>query len=416
MNTESQVSFGTSVSNYRIIGIPTGSAQVSQVFPELQSADQGDNWRVVSYANGNISDLATNSSMTAGRGYWFLSSESTTISLGGLPPVQDAEFNIQLGTEWNLISNPFLESLNVSDAIAYNVSQGFIADGDVSSLFAYNENVINSLDVFQGGWIRNTTGSTLSLILPNPSSNAFGRLVDVGQTVEDSWFADEENWQLILYMQDGERISNLSAVGMRSDALQGLDRNDLLAPPLISDELSFRMSEENGLVRNFKPLASGHAWSYQITAPLHDRVLLSWDAAVVSQLGKGLYIYDPVRKVSYDMSIVNAVELSAGASFEVLYGDEISTQSIRVPLTIYPNPAVEEVAVQFYVESENEEISAKLTIFDIDGKEIMEVEESFSNRSVATFEIDKLNLSSGTYMIQVGYDGKNSHTEKLIVR
>lgn len=416
INTASSVSFGTSVSNYRIIGVPATSASVSTVFPDLSSVDQLTGWRIVSYSNGSFSDLNTNSTMTAGRGYWFLSSESTRIELGGLTPIQTAEVNVQLVSGWNLISNPFLETLDVSQAIAFNVDQGVISSDDVSSVFSYNESITSSLPVFQGGWIQNRTSGNLTLRLPNPSSTSSSRQAPEPQNVENSWYADSENWQLILHMQNGDRTSNLCAVGMRPDALPDADHTDLFGPPLIAAENSFRIVESSGLVRNFKPYSQAQEWDFSITAPAYNFVTLSWDTGIASSIDQKLYLYDPIENVSYNMAAINAVQLPANSSFQVLLGDAIDHTTIGIPLMVYPNPASDVLYVEFFVEGEEKEIQVEMTIFGLDGSEIAKRNEQFLPNSFGRFEINDLNLSSGIFFIQVNYNGRSSQPQKLIVK
>ncbi len=303
----------------------------------------------------------------------------------------------------------------MSTVTDYNVAEGNIQDGDVS-FFAYNENTLSSLEVFEGGWVRNSTGGSLTLSLPNPSSNALGRVVEDDKGIGKSWFESAANWQLILYMKDGERVSNLGAVGMRPDATGGLDKTDLVAPPLVDATLSFRMVDGLGISRNFKPLQAGQEWDYSIAAPLHNRVTISWDDETVSKLNDKLYLYDPVSNVSYNMSAINSIELPATSSFKVVYGDAVDEATIHVPILVYPNPTQDVVSVQFFPEGDDVEISAKLTIFGMDGRVMREVKQQFYTETVGTFDLENLELSSGTYLIQVNYGERTSQPEKLIIK
>ncbi len=416
VDASSSLGNGNTVLDYRITGMPTQSVQVSSAFPSLASADRLTGWRIVSYSNGNFSDLSTSSNMTAGRGYWFLSTVSTSVDPGPLTPILQPEVTVQLNSGWNLISNPFLESLDFSEVITYNIDQGVISDTDLSSLFAYNENIITSLSVFQGGWIENTTGSSISLRVPNPSSVVSTGRISNERNALHSWVDDRENWQLILHLQSKNRSSNLGAVGMRTGSTEGEDYGDLSAPPLIAPEASFRIIEETGLIRNFKPYKPAQTWKYSVIAPSNEQLILSWDANVVASLNDRLYIYDPEHNASYNMAAIQSIEVGSGSSFEVLFGEAVDKTTIQVPVIVYPNPAIDEVYIRFFVEGEDEEINSKLTIFGMDGREIMKLEQVFAPNSEAIFEINELGLSAGTYFIEVKYGNRKSQAQKLIVK
>ncbi len=82
-------------------------------------------------------------------------------------------------------------------------------------------------------------------------------------------------------------------------------------------------------------------------------------------------------------------------------------------LTIYPNPAREQITLKFITENAEK---PEVTIIDMTGKTVIRVEQEM-DRSLSTFEtgIDISDLKAGIYFVKV-IQGKENYTQKLVVR
>jgi hypothetical protein len=212
------------------------------------------------------------------------------------------------------------------------------------------------------------------------------------------------------------RSTNIPAVGMRSGAVSGPDVFDMKAAPPPSENAAFNIVDELGYSRNFVSPLEDFTWSYYIHAPLHSEVTLEWDNNIVRALPENIYLYVHKTRSTYNMRSINTLNIPANAPVQVIYGDEIDPATLNMLTLAYPNPTSDHVTLQFFVESSYPETEVKLSIYGIDGRQVLVRSSRFISNQMATYEFTGLNLPSGIYLYQVSYDNRNSELKKLIIR
>ena len=419
--TSNVLSAGATIDNYRIFGIPTNSVPLNQVFPGFDQAMQSTSWRVVGYEGGRLKDLSTTDALAGGKGYWHIHTESTEVDLRSLEPVtvNDAfEYELSLEPGWNLVSNPFLNILNMAYTIAFNESEGVIDAGEVTPAGIYRYRgayqVAPGLQVFEGGWLFSENAVTLRV--PSPTAWTNGRTESGGILAAQSWFTSPSDWQLILEMSDGDRMTNLPGIGMHPDASDEVDRIDLRIPPEPSDKNRFIMQDRYNLARNIiAPSASGE-WLYTIDAPAHQEVSLSWDREVVEKLHQGLYLHIPATNQVINMLTVDEIKIPANVALRITYGMDINPNAVEFYAHAYPNPAKGQVVFEFFMEGTGQASEVTVTIHDLSGKEVHGRQATKLSGRIEKIRIDNLALPAGPYFYQLMYGEQKSGFKKLMVR
>ncbi len=421
VSTSSVLEPGSSISNYRIFGVPTNSIRINQLFPDLTSGSRGTSWRITTYSNGSTTDLNSSSPLAAGKGYWFLSTTNVVESSVSLPPVtmnSNSEFELNLTSGWNLISNPFYSELNIANAIAFNETQGIISSGDVTpaGVYTYNGsyNVSSGLRVFEGGWIFSSNPVTLRI--PNPGASTGGRQVQNFESIEYSWFKDESNWQLLLEVRSGEMASNLPGIGVRTGALDEMDHFDLQAPPQISPDAAFSLGDVNGIARSFVSPGEEKKWTFGIDAPKHEKITVSWDPSIVKMLSKNLYLYVSELNLTYNMETISQLTVPTNSSLHITYGGDIDRSTLDFHVRAYPNPLDDKVSFEFFVEGPDTQYEVSVLIYGLDGK-LVHVRSAFKpSNQPGVIHVPDLDLPSGLYLYRINYDNRSSQPEKLIIK
>ena len=93
---------------------------------------------------------------------------------------------------------------------------------------------------------------------------------------------------------------------------------------------------------------------------------------------------------------------------DVILGIEDTNSNVNV--TVFPNPATNEVYIDF---NRNDLNSVSINVVDITGKIVKEV---FDNGDNTNLRLDVSNLASGLYIISVKLDQELRHQEKLIIK
>ena len=420
------VSFGTTTENFRMISIPLASASVSSVFPLLQAADFGATWKVVQYSNGTNSDLNRNSNLVAGKGYWFLSFDKTTITLpdNGNPvsPNADGEFNITLQSGWNIIGNPFFENVDIAAAIAKGISEtDFTVDQleNAGSIYKYNGTYSTSdqtLMPFEGAWIE--VNSTITLGVPSPTlSPESGRSEGFPEylTRHDSHFKNQDEWQLLLKVDDGQFSSDLAGIGMRSEALDNKDFYDIGHPPTISGDLIFRLLEKGtGLARSIVTNQDGFLWEYDF----HSRrpnTILSWDMSVARMISNELYLLIPSQNKFINMKTIGSLKLEGIKNIQIVYGNEVNQKINGIYANLYPNPTDGDLTLEILNFGSEHPEDLEFELFNLNGR--LEYRSPIQLvSSTAELSLKGLGLASGVYFYRIKGEKVTTATQKLVIR
>ncbi|UCE08063.1 MAG: SBBP repeat-containing protein, partial [bacterium] len=211
--------------DYRIIGLP-GANDV--LVNSLFSGTQGKDWQVYR-DNGNAStnpedyllayDGSSHFLLGNGRAFWMINKGPLNINTSVDPPSMDNSNHaiIQLHEGWNLITNPFLTSVNWSD-----VKQ---ANGIVEPIWKYNgTNGFDSLTtVFEPyiGYYFDAPSDLNSLKIPSPYV-----------LQKKSVLAEEDPamWRVRMNLSCGEFRDRTTSFGVAQNSSRKFDRLDFCKP------------------------------------------------------------------------------------------------------------------------------------------------------------------------------------------
>ncbi|WP_425392096.1 BspA family leucine-rich repeat surface protein [Ekhidna sp.] len=417
--------YGKDVSKYRIIGVPVDSESIGTVFTSPAASELGDTWRMLSYPGGDdgrASDLSQSSTLQAGRGYWYITTVEPTIVIpdGSAPALnRNGEFELQLVAGWNLVGNPFNESWSWTEVITYNIDNGYIQSGDVSTDFfvydpqqqtGYRNN--SNIGVFGGGWARVNGGNAVTLRIPSPALLAQGRVATEGRS--NGYVNSSLDWEVIVSVVGEKFYSALSGVSFKEEATSGFDVIDRQAPPAVHESVKVDLLDaELGLAINRVPYADNHTWNFRLETM--DRTsTLRWDKNIVNELAEPLYIILPEEGILQDMRSVGEVTVTNSTSkVQIHYGiDPPLTNMINI-LATYPNPTDDEVFIRVLAHESLTNKTAQIYLYDHQGKRVKYLDGLAIAGNGSEFKLSLKDLSSGIYVLQVLIDDQKSKNIKI---
>ncbi len=404
---------GTTEADYGIFALPYQSARVSDVISELSSySDNKDKYRLFRYnpASDTYQEYLTNgfNNFDPGRGYWFLSSQQASVTLNtdltAVETSMDNPFSITLSEGWNLIGNPYPNTINWSEVLAYNGSP------NVSLLYAwesgsYQDNRISMLP-YRGAFVNNSSGGPLDLDIPVSAMSA--RAIDaVASGPVTQGIPGMNAWTLDLDVNHNDLSYNVSSLGMDQDASLGIDPTEYTPLPHFSNfvELTFA----SGRITDWVPVMDQHTWDFSVNSSfVNESMTLDWDPATIGANGYTLILHD----LASDQLINMAEETSYAFTqqgethdFKIYFGRDhevhnmiqLTTNSVGTP---YPNPFNNRIKIPVAMTGESGTLS--IVMYDVMGKAKWSRELNLTqNYQELEFTYDELKLNTnGTYILK----------------
>ncbi|MDW3195952.1 MAG: FG-GAP-like repeat-containing protein [Cytophagales bacterium] len=423
---------GESVTDYSLIAFPFQSGRFSDVLSGLENAEHGglaelfagdDNtkYRIVGLRNGatdasGFQNLTLSSTFNPGAGYYLIvgvkEADIQVVSAETVEASSDDPHSVSLSAGWNMIGNPYLFPISIESIRDYNLAVGNISDASVINdfrLFKNGQFVTNpsTMERFDGAFIR-VTESVSNFEFPMNDeipSNSGGRI----ELTRWDEVVDEDSWRLDLTIKQGNQLS-LGGFGIKEDAANGEDIYDQYVLPAPGNyiRLQHEIDEELTVIRNaIKAPELVNVWNTSLHAVRDGRIALEWDHESVSGLARSLYLFDPVGVRFIDMKAQGSTSVSvAKGANELLffYGpedlkEEIMANQIMAVGQVYPNPVTDLIGINLLGQVGTE---VSITLFDLNGKEILGAEEMLTTTGVNTMEvaIDR-RLRSGLYFLEV---------------
>ena len=414
---EDQITLSKTFTNYNVVAFPsTTSLDPTDVFSELGAYDP-INWRL--YARPfNGKDEYTEygqgwTTMQRGKGYMLITREPKTIKIGGFDTDNEPQ-KISLESGWNLIGNPYLETLYWSDVEELNLLKNDIT---LNKLRLYNGTSYvdgSSLDVFEGAFLNSEANITIDI----PSYSSSGRREADAQ--KTATFESQLNWSIPLKAYVGEYGYELSSL------IRSAEEQWDPAPPRFPKytEIVFQksMGSTNGYIqydeKTYFNIESSQKGSNGI---------LSWDhQGLKDNIEGNLYLVD-----EQSLSLVNMLEeieyeyISNGNNeFYVYYGDKTLEEIIDIDMIgkIFPNPSLEnqELIVPVILSSQNNNSrKVNINLWDISGKLVITKTLNLGHQGRKEIKLDINGLSAGTYLVDIHLDGEDEEKrqlQKLIIR
>ncbi|MCR9251852.1 MAG: PA14 domain-containing protein [bacterium] len=352
--TITNVSSGTSVENYRIIAFPFNNPSASALLDELGTYDK-TKWRLLRWNNGSYQDLNQFNSLSAGVGYFYLSKDPVSLMVGGESVNLIAgEYRFPLNsTGYHLIGNPFIGTLTWSEVVQYNIDNGYISSGDVSTnLIGYVSGEVNrsALSPFEGAWLQVNSGSP-NFVIPVTASNGSGR-EDYSIEEPSSFNLNASNWELTFYLKGKDLVHNIAGVGLNRSASEVFDHHDLNLAPKFSEYLSLVV--DNQFTRNIKPNDRIVKWDLNVNSTLNEKEFtLAWDQPLSNQYS--LLLVDRGSSRVVDLSKVQEISIKNDSNlmYELVFGREdelfeyLNLDFSTISL-LYPNPVEDHINIEMY--------------------------------------------------------------------
>jgi len=343
-------SFGSGVSNYRMISVPLNLATPSisaNLSDELGPVDN-TKWKVMRYVNGNTTDISSNGRFELGKGYWIIIKNSTPINVGeGKTPQVSASSPqiISLVQGWNQIGNPYNFNLRWADVIAFNNITTEI-DADI---ITYNGSY-NSQTTFTaktGAFV--FASQSISLSIPVTLDAAINGRYASSDNTSDTYdnALDEDTWEVMFNLERGGHEFNLGGIGMHPDAQENKDMYDRIAIPRFLEflDLSFNHPEffSPWFRKDIVNTRNEYQWEFIVESNVEsDYTTLSWDNSYFGDNPNGLLLIDTQTGQIINMRMQNEY-IFAGAKriFQVHFGDN-NLLANQLPkefyVNSYPNP------------------------------------------------------------------------------
>jgi hypothetical protein len=419
-----QIPGGTEEADYRIISVPIVLTNNSgdDVFAQLGSSQNGNNWRMYRYDEGNveITNLA-DLSVQPGEGYWLMSRNSVTLAPGAgmaVDATASSPFAINLTAGWNLIGNPYLFDVVWADVNTLNATKLdlFAWDGD------YEPGTI--LSSFSGGFVQ--TGAAVSLKIPaakNPSANSEG-------TVEPKRNAiDSRDWEVVVTLSSNGRKNPFGGVGMSDDASADYDHLDNFTLPRLHDFVELNHEKKvHGMTytKDIVPVAGDYSWDFTVTTSKAGITEMTWDNSYFGDNDKNLVLWDDEEQLAIDMRTTTGYSYDEGTErkFRILFGSDKyvkdGTESDQMHIhSISPNPATDDVKVSFTLPG-TEPSHVSVRVINEMGQQVAnlfegDLESGYHQLSWSCGHDMGARPAEGVYLVEV-INGKLRESIRLVIR
>jgi hypothetical protein len=433
-------SFGSSVSNYRIISVPlnltaksVGNVLADDLEPDGQAPYDKSEWRIFRYETGSTVELGQSSPIELGKGYWLIVKNNKAIGTG---PGQTADatssdpFKIVLTNGWNQIGNPYPFDVSWSDVLS--------ASGNPTSVTkfktyegSWNESssVLNS---FQGGFVFSNGATTLTF--PTAKNSSINRIAS-RQAKSDQLrnSIDEPDWEINLTIQNGDQVKEGGGIGMRALANEGFDQYDDFTLPRFLNHVELNHAKtlfKSHYTKDIVPTRENYIWDFTVDTALPGATGITWDNEYFRNSANAIFLLDVERETLVDMKEKSTYAFNAtgnsSTQFKVVFGsiEFVKENSLAKRLlinSVFPNPSAGAITVGF-------------TTHKYDGKEIVRatLNSTMGVRPVATLlyqslqagyhefawegiDSNELRPSPGVYLLEIRV-GNQVRTQKVILK
>ena len=420
------LSFGSDVSNYRIISVPLvlKDKTVSDVFADDLGAYNNELWRMYRYEGGSTNELNGSSTIELGKGYWLISKDSKPIDIGEgttSAATSTTPFKIDLVTGWNQIGNPYMFNVLWSDVAT--------ASGGASlTLRTYNGNFANAtrLNKFEGGFVQ--VGAATSLTFPVAKNPAAGRSEEITEKRKTNAL-DNEDWEVRFNVSNGNRGNEFGGVGMSPQAKEGYDEYDDFTLPRFLDYVELKHPKKAyGMTytKDIVPTVENFQWEFTIESNVEGTTSVAWDNSYFGKNDKHLVLWDVEEKRSVDMRETNQYLFKGKKekAFQVFFGNKEYVQrktELKHLLihSISPNPTDGETKISFSL-SGAEESFVEVKVLNLLGQSVSTVYEGklaggFHQLTWSGRDNQGNKPAQGVYLVEIT-QGKERGSKRLIVK
>jgi hypothetical protein len=373
LNTTYTFGDATQTSSYQMIGLPgANNLPIASIISGTPGAT-GD-WRAF-WDPGTGAFTEYNSSNTfnivPGRAFWVISKNTINVnqSVNSVAMTSDNTFSIPVHSEWNLISNPFNNTiawLAIQNQNSITQPIHFYQNGSYSNPTNFEQ--------YKGYYFFNSTNLT-SLIIPYSGATSLPKQNSVNLS------------ELEIILTD-ELVQKASInVGVSDEANEGVDIMDIFAPPSQFSEVSIS-SINNKLETNYKLLQkdyrplTGDGVEFEINVKNTSDQKIDMTINGLSNFpDQEVYLLDKKLNKLYNLKETNSFEVRNNLTekkYSVLIGSEnyiLQKQSEIMPTEFslfqnYPNPFNPSTMIMFALPKQS---NVSLKIYNILGELVFEL-------------------------------------------
>ena len=424
------VTFGdqTKSESYKLIGIPGDSTlPVAQVFSGTYKTD----WRAF-YDNGASSnfiveyDGSSIFTFQPGNGFWILSKNALAVSksINSVTIQSDATYSIPLHSGWNIISDPFDQTVSWAKVLT--------ANGLAANNVIYNWNGAwqqpTFMSLYEGYYFNNSTSLT-SLKIPYQPKGASGGKIKSNKNISTSTDA-----AINLRLVDGTTEAGCVTVSFNNNANDKFNDYDYFAPPdnfqsksitIFNDKLV--KSWDRYLIETRKEVGDGQEYDIIVKNSTESGLNLNADG-LISIPGYQKYLVDMKYYKFYNLDVESTINVPAkiaGNNYKLLIGtsDFINKEKLLLAPSEYclyqnyPNPFNPVTTIGYNVITDSH---VKISIYNSLGELVKELVNTSQDLGYHEVQLDASRMASGVYFYSLqinSIDGKKDfrQTKKMIL-
>jgi len=314
---------------------------------------------------------------------------------------------------WDVVkaANGYNDS-QIGNLVVFTGSQNLIADND------------NQIQAFQGAYVEIKPGvGNVNLEIPIVTG------ARISQENEAPWGLDgldQVAWQVALTLQSPGFINKLGGIGMRPDALIGIDEFDITKLPLVHGfpQLSFSSrTGEPSLTRSIIERQESYYWEFNIEALDGTLATLFWENDHFGINDFELMLFDPANSRVVNMREYQEYQftVTGTSKLEIYYGDnsyileELGSKA-AVLGNNYPNPLNDKTIIPFSLPNTFSTYQVKISLIGLDGRYLETISQGHYPPGFHKIEwrIDSdtgIVLKSGVYLYRIDVQADNYHQE-----
>ena len=373
--------FGGEITNWQLFSIPfkVEDDLIETIFDELGPFNYKTEWRLVHWKDGKYVDFGEGiNRIELGKGYWFNAKDSVSIQIGAGQVNDEIPFDLVLTEGWNQIGNPYNVPISWNRVLEENGNPSGV--GELQVISGSNQSVGNVMPPFSGGFV---FSESLEVLEISPITSApTGRYLTSSKAKISSSSLDSEAWVVpINLLTKNMGLERIGGVGMHPEAKLSKDRFDEMSLPRFVFYSDLHTKHEEYIYPYFAtdvvPSKGTYSWSFSLASNKANGISnLTWDYQSLGDNQAQLVLLDKRSGQTIDMKSTgsHSVDLDGKVfEFEIFYSADANTPigpQSAILGNAYPNPANTSTFIPLAVPASDEDVEVRLSIFDINGKQV----------------------------------------------